>query len=312
MRSSPIAVIDIGSNSIKILVAERTNQLLVRSLGTKTIDARISAGISQATPRLTDESMLRGIDAIRALLAFAAPFSPQQTIAVATSAVRDAQNGADFRALVRAKTGLELRILSGDEEANLVGRGLLCDPALATLRDFYVFDLGGGSLECLSFRGRRIAQAASLKLGCVRLTETVVVDASRPLPAGTATDIEDRVGRALVGNYDFSLPAGTVAVGTGGTITTVRAIIAARAGCALELTDADVAVDQLLLLAAELGALSLADRQRIAGLPATRADVFPVALLTLVALAGLGGFPSYRHSFYNLRFGLAAEALGVA
>ena len=119
-----VAVIDIGSNSIKVLVAARDAAGALQSLKYRTIDARISAGISQDSPRLSEDGMARGLDAIRSLLVDAAEFSPRQIILVATSAVRDAQNGAEFRARVQAATGHEIRVLSGDEEANLIGRGL--------------------------------------------------------------------------------------------------------------------------------------------------------------------------------------------
>ena len=124
-----VAVIDIGSNSIKVLVAARSVAGGITALTTRTIDARISAGISKADPRLTEEGIARGLDAIGALLKDAAAFSPATTILVATSAVRDAKNGADFRLRVLAATGLTIRILTGDEEAHLIGRGLTCDPA---------------------------------------------------------------------------------------------------------------------------------------------------------------------------------------
>ena len=94
MSSLPVAVIDIGSNSIKILVAARAATGLLTSLHNRTIDARISAGISRAEPRLTEEGMARGLEAIASLLADAAAHHPARTILVATSAVRDALNGA--------------------------------------------------------------------------------------------------------------------------------------------------------------------------------------------------------------------------
>jgi exopolyphosphatase/guanosine-5'-triphosphate,3'-diphosphate pyrophosphatase len=156
-----IAVIDIGSNTIKLLVAARDESVRLTERASKTIDARISAGISQNPPRLSEAGMAAGIAAIRDLLATAAPLAPTQTLLVATSAVRDAANGADFRARVRTATGHDIRILTGDEEANLIGAGLLCDPALANLKDFYVFDLGGGSLEAC-----RSAACASRKSSC--------------------------------------------------------------------------------------------------------------------------------------------------
>src|SRR5207249_1268753 len=102
------------------------------------------------------------------------------TVLVATSAVRDGQNGDAFCRRIHAVTGHAVRVLSGEEEANAIGRGLTTDPALQDTRDFYVFDLGGGSLECLAFRERRIEQAVSLQLGCVRLMEKLVVDSESP------------------------------------------------------------------------------------------------------------------------------------
>ena len=188
-----VAVVDIGSNSIKVLVAARDDTGTVRSLLSRTIDARISTGISQEQPMLGEDGMIRGLEAVQELLRDAAPLRPDRTVLVATSAVRDAGNGAGFRARVKAATGHDIRILSGEEEATLIGRGLTCDPALADLQDFYVFDLGGGSLECLLFRGRQIAQAASLQLGCVRLTERFIADPAAPLQAGESTALAKHV-----------------------------------------------------------------------------------------------------------------------
>jgi exopolyphosphatase/guanosine-5'-triphosphate,3'-diphosphate pyrophosphatase len=312
MPDSTVAILDIGSNSIKILVAARGADGGLHALKYRTIDARISAGISQAAPRLSDEGMARGLDAIQSLLADAAPFSPVRTVLVATSAVRDAANGPEFRERVRATTGQTIRILTGDEEAGLIGRGLTCDPALAALRDFYVFDLGGGSLECLAFRHREVQQAVSLQLGCVRLTEKFVPDPTAPfspaLVAQIAVHCADTFERS---GFVFNLPSSATAVGTGGTVTTVRAILGARQGVAFDATPAEVGVDTLRTLLRELGGLPLAARQRVPGLPPARADVFPTALATLVAVAERGHFTSFRNSLFNLRYGLAAEALAT-
>jgi exopolyphosphatase/guanosine-5'-triphosphate,3'-diphosphate pyrophosphatase len=305
-------VIDVGSNSIKILVATRTGPgAEVRALKVRTIDARISAGISGAEPRLSEAGMTRGVAAIRDLLADAAEFTPARTIVVATSAVRDARNGAEFRERVRAATGHELRILTGDEEAALIGRGLTADPALRHLRDFYVFDLGGGSLECLAFRDRKIVQAISAPLGCVRLTERFVADPSGPFPAAAKRAIEEHVRAALAGSgFTFSLPSGAAAVGTGGTVVTVRSILGAKMGVPFEATSPTVTVEQLRDLLTWLGALPLDARRRIPGLPAARADVFPAALATLLAVAEAGSLGAWLNSLHNLRYGLADEALG--
>lgn len=309
MPSPVVAVIDIGSNSIKILVATKRADGHVEALKTHTLDARISAGISQSEPRLSDDGMTKGLAAIHDLLALAAPFAPTHTVLVATSAVRDAVNGSEFRERVLASTGHAIRILSGDEEADLIGRGLTCDPALAHLRDFYVFDLGGGSLECLAFRDRRIEQQLSLKLGCVRMTEKFIPASRAPLQNSECIALALHVRDAIKqSGFRFNL-ARAEAVFTGGTFTTVRAIKAALHGVRLEDTSPLVSTATLHELLDEIGPLTLEERKLIPGMPAARADVFTAALVTVVAVAEFGLFERFHHSLYNLRWGLAAQAL---
>ena len=308
-NSAAVAVIDIGSNSIKVLVAARDEAGAVQALKSKTVEARISAGISKSEPRLTEEGMARGLAAIQDLLATAAPFSPAKTVLAATSAVRDAVNGPDFCARVKATTGREIRILTGEEEANGIGRGLTSDPALAELRDFYVFDLGGGSLECLLFHERKITRAISLQLGCVRLTERFIKDPSAPLVVAESTAIAVHV-RDELKRSGFRFPVvAPAAVFTGGSMSTVRALKAALHGVELEDTPALVATATLASLLDELAPLTLEQRKVVPGMPAGRADVFPAALITMLAVADFAHIDRFHHSLHNLRWGLAAEVL---
>ena len=308
--SPPVAVIDIGSNSIKVLVAQRTAGDQLVALKAKTIEARISAGISRESPRLSDEGMNRGITAVKELLNDTQPFQPSQVILVATSAVRDALNGHDFRRRIAHETGFPVRILSGDEEANLIGRGLTCDPALRGLRDFYLFDLGGGSLECLAFQERQIRQALSVPLGCVRLTEKCVEDRSAPFPDKAARRTRELVKEVLAtSGFRFDLPPEAAAIGTGGTLTTARAILGARRGMAFETTDTLVTIEELRELLSYVGRETLEDRRRLPAMPPGRADVLPAALATMIAVAEFAGLHAYQNSIYNLRWGVADEAL---
>ncbi|MDD3179616.1 MAG: phosphatase [Opitutaceae bacterium] len=307
MRS--VAVIDIGSNSIKVLVATRRADGGLATLMARAIDARISAGISRSKPFLGEEGMARGLAAIRDLLREAAPFQPARTMLVATSAVRDATNGAAFRERILADTGHEIRLLSGVEEAHLIGRGLTCDAALSDLQDFYVFDLGGGSLECLSFRQRRVEQTASLPLGCVRLTERFVADPTAPFTDDLRQNVMAHTTAVLRGGFHLCLPPAARTVGTGGTMMTVRAILGARLGLAPEAIPPVLTVLQLRDLIAWLAPMTLEARKHVPGLPPPRADVFPAALATLIAVAEAGGIPEFRLSLYNLRYGVADELL---
>jgi exopolyphosphatase/guanosine-5'-triphosphate,3'-diphosphate pyrophosphatase len=311
-KPSLVAVIDIGSNSIKSLVAARAPDGQLHALKQRTLDARISAGISKDKPVLSEEGMTRGLGAIRELIEEVRERRPAQIQLVATSAVRDATNGAVFRERVKKATGHAIRVLSGEEEANLIGRGLVSDPSLGGLQNFYVFDLGGGSLECLAFKDRKIQQALSLQLGCVRLTEKFVKDPAAPLPPDAQAQIAGHVAAALAeAGLKFDLPE-SVAIGTGGTVSTVRAILGAREQLRAEETSPAVSVEQLRELLALLAPLTLEQRKRVPGLPAARADVFPTALATIIAAADAGGFAGFIHSFHNLRWGLAAELLDSA
>jgi exopolyphosphatase/guanosine-5'-triphosphate,3'-diphosphate pyrophosphatase len=311
VKNSSVAVIDIGSNSIKLLVAARTESGLTE-LKAQTIDARIGTGISQKNPRLGEAGMAAGLAAIRDLLAEAAPCSPARTVLVATSAVRDAANGADFCARVREATGHDIRVLSGDEEANLIGAGLLCDPALAKLRDFYVFDLGGGSLELLAFHQRRILRESSLPLGCVRLTEKFLPDPAAPFSFAIREAVDAHVREALsASGFAFTL-SDAPAVFAGGTMTSARAIFATEHGKNIRQISPVVTVAALRALLDRVAPLPLEARKKIPGLPPARADVFPAALTTVVAVAERAKLKEFHHSFYNLRWGLAAEALPPA
>lgn len=308
-----VAVIDVGSNSIKLLVATRDPAGGLRALHEGAVDARISAGIGSNSPRLSEEGMRRGIDAIRSLVGDAARHSPAKILMLGTSAVRDAQNGPEFCRLVREQTGVEMRVPGGDEEARLVGRGLLCDPALRQAQDFQVFDLGGGSLECLSFRKRCLEQALSLQLGCVRLMERFVPDPGEPLPAAAVADIGEHTRRIMGSDrFRFMQEKEAIAVATGGTAITARAVLGGREGLPFGRTSPVLGIDRLHELLKWTGAMPLADRRRVPGLPPARADVFPTALAILIALADLGGIPAYHNSLFNLRFGVADEALPPA
>ena len=307
--SPNVAVLDIGSNTIKILVAGVDESGALTARLSRTIDARISAGIAQAEPRLSAEGMAAGLAAIQQLLAEAAPFSPERVQLVATSAVRDAVNGAEFAERVARETGCELRILSGEEEAAGIGLGLTFDPAFAGLANFYVFDLGGGSLECLAFADRQVQQALSLPLGCVRLTEKFVAHPEDPVRPVTWKRIMGHVRTVMAeSDFRFDVPDAT-AIATGGTASTARALCGLREGRPPDATSSLLTLRQLGEQLEHLAALPLAARRQVPGLPPERADVYPAALATLIAVAETGGLVSFRHSFYNLRFGLAAQML---
>jgi len=305
-----VAIIDVGSNSIKLLVASRGPGGLLVEEASRVLEVRIGGGIGSLRPRLDGGAAERAVAAIASLAAEARGLGADRVVAVATSAVRDASNSREFLERAKAATGLGIRILTGPEEAGLIGRGLTTDPALAGLRDFHVYDLGGGSLECLSFRNRGVDRAASLPLGCVRLTEMFVAEPSLPFGEASARAIARHVRDTLLGSgFELPVPPGLEVVGTGGTLSTVRSIDAAGRGVAFDQSSPTIGVARLRELLASVGAMDLAGRRRVPGLPPERADVFPAALAILLALADVGAIRAFRHSPRNLRWGIADESL---
>jgi exopolyphosphatase/guanosine-5'-triphosphate,3'-diphosphate pyrophosphatase len=143
--------------------------------------------------------------------------------------------------------------------------------------------------------------------------EKFVADPSRPLTRTPKYRVMQYAHDTLVrAPFQFTFPRheGT-AIATGGTVATIRAIFAARDGVAFEATDPYLPLTQLRLLLTRVSRMTLDERKELPGLPAARADVFPTALATLIVIADVAAVTGFRHSLYNLRFGVAAEMLGV-
>lgn len=305
-----VAVIDVGSNSIKLLVARKgakTNR--IESVYKKTLETRISKGISQQQPRLTAEAMDSGCRSISELASIARNFAPKTIRIVATSAVRDAINGPEFVQRVNAATGVQIDILSGIEEATYIGKGLNCDPGIAGMKNFVQMDIGGGSLELIRFSEGDIEDVCSLKLGAVRLTEKFLTDRTAPISPETETNIRNHV-RESIQTSDFTFkPKAVPLVVTGGAFSILRSILAAQTGRTFEDIAPTIDKRDIMELKTMLCRLGLAERKTIPGLPAVRADVMPTALITIDTVLECAGCDTVTHSSYNLRYGIAADLL---
>lgn len=307
-----VAAIDVGSNSIKLFVAEPgLAEGRIQAIFAETIETRISAGISQTLPSLSEQAMQAGSDTIRELVHLAQSFHPRVIQIVATSAVREATNAIQFIDLVSKVTGLNIRILSGAEEASYIGRGLRCDPHIAHMDRFIQMDIGGGSLELIRFHHGQIQQALSLPLGAVRLSEHFIADRDAAIPAATAVRIQDHV-RATLQASGFSFePRQDPFIATGGAFAITRAMLAAQVDQTIDTYTPIVSKHAINQLKSKLMHLALHERMAVPHLPATRADIIPTALITIDTVLDYAQRTSVTHSFYNLRYGIAAELLGA-
>jgi exopolyphosphatase/guanosine-5'-triphosphate,3'-diphosphate pyrophosphatase len=272
---------------------------------------RLGQGQAPGGP-LAEVPMARTVAVVRDYVTAAERHGAAQVRIVATSAVREAPNGAAFVERVRRVTGRAVEILSGDDEARLsllgVSAGL---PSVGGA--FLLFDIGGGSTEfALAHAGRPTARV-SLRLGVVSLAERFM-DAGPVDPAGY-----QEMAREVAGRLAAELPPAIVAarapilVGTAGTVTTLAALD-------LELLAYDArrvhghvltreAVDRQR---ARLSALTLAERAALPSLERGRADVLIPGIAICLAAMDRLGFTSLVVSDHGLREGILHEILARA
>src|SRR5512135_26221 len=166
---SKIAVIDIGTNSIHMVLAEVLPDFTYKMLDRFKDMAPLGDG-AFGSQHLSDEAITRSLAVIRHLVTLAKNKGYDRLIAVATSAVREAKNGGDFIDLVKGQTGLTVRVITGTEEARLIFLGIQNSVPM-TEQPVLGVDVGGGSVELMVGNREQLLHAKSLKLGAIRLAD---------------------------------------------------------------------------------------------------------------------------------------------
>ena len=302
------AAIDIGTNSVHLVVARSGPNRRFEVLASEKEVVRLGSGPSDMK-RLADDAMDRGIAALRRFRQVAEIWDAD-IVAVATSAVREAENHDVFIERARREAGIEVEVISGVEEARLIHLGVLQAIPVFDRRLFLV-DIGGGSTEMLVGEGDRVIDARSLKLGAVRLTERFFAAGEH----GTEVVAEcRRFVRAFLEPtaHDLRAHGFEVAVGCSGTIESVARMIDAERGGdptrslnRFELTAAELAraVDRIL------AAPTPRDRERIPGLDARRAEIIVAGAIILEQVVAAMGVERLSISGFALREGVMLDLM---
>ena len=303
-----IAAIDIGSNSIRQIIADVAPDGTIRIVDEMKAMPRLGAGVA-ASGELSGEAMDRAIEALGRMAQLSAQLGAQHVEVVATSAVRDAANGTAFLDRVRRDAGLDARIIDGTEEARLALRSALAHFDLARGRTV-VMDIGGGSLELATAVDGVVDHLVSLPLGALRLTESFLRNGDLP----KAVRALRKHVRAAVRE---ALPArawrGARVIGSGGTFTNLAAMHLAQQGVT---TASSVHGTQVPREAVEhalerLSTMSAVDRRSVPGLNPERADIILAGLgVTAEVLARLDA-RELEVSRYGIREGILLEAARV-
>ena len=164
-----VAVIDIGSNSVRLVVYEKTSRFAFHLLNESKSRVRLSEHAYQNGGNLQDLPMQRTIDALKDFLTIAASYKTRKTLCVATSALRDAPNKKEFLQRVKKELKLNIKVIDGKREAYL--GGVACANLLPSQKDAITIDIGGGSTELALIDDKNVTDTLSLNLGTVRLKE---------------------------------------------------------------------------------------------------------------------------------------------
>jgi exopolyphosphatase/guanosine-5'-triphosphate,3'-diphosphate pyrophosphatase len=312
MTPSRRAVVDIGTNSIKLLVADvQGNE--VQPVLEESKQTRLGRGFYESN-RLQPDAIALTAQAVADFVRRARDEGALSVRAFATSAARDASNGEELLSSVRSASGLNVEIISGDREADWVFKGITSDPQFAT-GPLLLLDVGGGSTEFILGEGKKKHFQQSFALGTVRLMEKIT-QSDPPLPRDLATcrtwlknfleaEVSPKLKPAMDREVSVHFPTAKLQlVGTGGTTS-----ILARMEAKLESYDrakiegVNLKASQVRWHVNHLWSLPLEERKKIVGLPKSRADVILTGAAIFEAIMEHFSFDELRISTRGLRFG---------
>jgi exopolyphosphatase/guanosine-5'-triphosphate,3'-diphosphate pyrophosphatase len=292
-----IAAIDVGSNTILLTVAEYDPEAGLVVIEHGEDQPRLGAGLG-ASGRLSEEGIARALQSLTRMRDTCRRLGVRRLSAVATAAVREAANGAEFVERVRA-LDIPLEIISPETEAALSYRSAahhfpFGGPTL-------VADIGGGSLELVGAVNGRVRLSRSLPLGAVRLTELQL-----SLP---------RLRRRIQAELEAAVPgdwAGASVIGSGGTFATMASMTLARRGSSGgPIHGVHITADEVGELLGWLAAMPVDQRRQVAGLKPERADIIVAGIAVAAELLERVKAGAVTVSEFGLRDGVLLEMVGL-
>ncbi|WP_205695888.1 Ppx/GppA phosphatase family protein [Conexibacter sp. SYSU D00693] len=295
MADRRVAVCDLGSNSFRLVVFTaadgwwgRTDEIYE--------PVRIGEGLA-ATGRLGDEGIARALATVEVFAHFCEATGVEEVDAVATSAIRDAENADEFL----RRSALPVRVLSQRDEAY---HGYLAAVNSSTLADGVVLDIGGGSMQLVRVVGRHAQALESWRLGAVRMTERFELAGDGPAPAKRLKALRDHVARKLE-RAPWLGRSGDRLVALGGTVRNLATAVQLEhdmpsmgvQGFVLERAALDDLVERL-------AAMAPADRGKVPGIKPARGDLILAGAVVVQGVLEAGGFGALEVTEAGLREGV--------
>lgn len=302
-----IAAIDVGSNSIRQIIADVRPDGTIEVVDEMKAHPRLGKGLD-TTRALSPESMDLAVDALHRMATLAKQHGAQRIEAIATSAVRDAENAELFLARVKQATGLKLRIITGEDEARLSFRSALAHFDLGVGRSV-IIDIGGGSLELALAAEGVVDQLASLPLGAIRLTERHLQGDPQKGLQRLRREVR-RTIKPILSRRDWR---GARVIGSGGTFTNLAGVHLTRQGIfsaksvhatIIPRVDVEHILDSLADMTPD-------ERRAVPGLNADRADIIVAGIAVIAEVLARIDARQVEVSRYGIREGLLLEAARV-
>jgi exopolyphosphatase/guanosine-5'-triphosphate,3'-diphosphate pyrophosphatase len=303
-----VAVVDIGSNSTRLLIADVADGGAISELERRTKVTRLGHGVDRSGV-LADDAMQRVLATLADYRAAIATRDVARTVAVLTSAVRDAANGAAFAARVRDEYGLDVRTLAGDEEARLTFVGATSQRPRDDATPTVVIDIGGGSTELVVGTRHQVSFHVSTQAGVVRHTERhLASDPPTPAELGAlAGDVKAILAANVPPRVRQSADA---AIAVAGTPTSLAAIdLGLECYSPNKVHGHVLSVEACRRMLARLAALPEAQRRQVRGLHPDRAPTIVAGVVMLIEALTAFGLDRAEVSDQDILHGAALETV---
>ena len=291
-----LAAIDLGSNSIKLVVVEAAASDSFTELASEREVIRLGQE-TLVNKHISDAAIARAVNCLKHFRSVAERHGAQSITAIATAFLREADNAAEFVRTVEQETGLRVEMLAGIEEARLVGLAATHGCAPKGLTSLNI-DIGGGSTEISIFRDGEPLKLVSIKVGAVGLTDRFI--RSDPPAAEELNNLRSEIRGSLQDPAsELRAQAWDHTTATSGTAVTLGFV----------LSDKIIALPVLHRLNTNLASLSLAERRTVPGLPPQRADIIVAGGFVLEEVMNALGIESLRVCDWSLREGVIIDRL---
>ncbi len=297
-----VGIIDLGSNTARMVVMQYQPHHSFKLIDEVKENVRLAHAIGDDN-LLQADPIERAVETLQMFTELARALNLDAILAVTTSAVRDAANQTAFLAQMKERTGLRLRVLSGEEEAYYGYLGVVNS---LDVQDGFIFDIGGGSVELSLVRGRGLAERTSLPLGTVRLTERLIT--SDPPSKSEIKALEQYIDAQLDSVPWFTSVGSLSLVGVGGTVRTLAKIDQAAQKYPIDRFHGyTLPAERVKEIAGRLSKLNRAERESVSGLSSDRADIIVAGAILIRKLLERTNAKALLVSGQGLRDGLFYE-----